>query len=71
MQKLGEIIKEYREKNKLSLRDFSNLCNLSHTYIDKLEKGKDPRNGKAVEPTLDALEKNQSSLKFNVGWTTS
>lgn len=66
MQKLGEIIKEYRERNKLSLRDFSNLCNLSHTYIDKLEKGKDPRNGKAVEPTLDALEKISLALNLTL-----
>ncbi len=36
MQTLKEIVKEYRRLNKLSLRDFSNLCDLSHAYIDKL-----------------------------------
>ncbi|MEK0220859.1 helix-turn-helix domain-containing protein [Bacillus proteolyticus] len=54
---LGEIIKDYRLKNKLSLRDFAQKCDVSHTYIDKLEKGIDSRNGKPVEPTLLVIEK--------------
>ncbi|HDR7389419.1 transcriptional regulator [Bacillus thuringiensis] len=54
---LGEIIKNYRLTNKLSLRDFAQKCDVSHTYIDKLEKGIDPRNGKPVEPTLLVVEK--------------
>ncbi|QDZ73458.1 helix-turn-helix domain-containing protein [Bacillus cereus] len=54
---LGEIIKDYRLKNKLSLRDFAQKCDVSHTYIDKLEKGIDSRTGKPVEPTLLVIEK--------------
>ncbi|HDR7378770.1 TPA: helix-turn-helix transcriptional regulator [Bacillus toyonensis] len=54
---LGEIIKDYRLKNKLSLRDFAQKCDVSHAYIDKLEKGIDPRNGKPIEPTLLVVEK--------------
>ncbi|HDR7517010.1 helix-turn-helix domain-containing protein [Bacillus mobilis] len=54
---LGEIIKNYRLTNKLSLRDFAQKCDVSHTYIDKLEKGIDSRNGKPVEPTLLVIEK--------------
>ncbi|MBZ6007287.1 helix-turn-helix domain-containing protein [Paraclostridium bifermentans] len=57
MKNLGDIIKEYRLDHDLSLREFSKKCGLSHTYIDKLEKGVDPRSQKPVEPTLDALEK--------------
>ncbi|MGS2751316.1 helix-turn-helix domain-containing protein [Bacillus zanthoxyli] len=54
---LGEIIKDYRLKNKFSLRDFAQKCGVSHTYIDKLEKGIDSRTGKPVEPTLLVIEK--------------
>ncbi|MCU7663399.1 MULTISPECIES: helix-turn-helix domain-containing protein [Bacillus] len=54
---LGEIIKNYRLTHKLSLRDFAQKCDVSHAYIDKLEKGIDPRNGKPVEPTLLVIEK--------------
>ena len=66
MKTLGEIIKEYRQENSLSLREFSKKCGLSHTYIDKLEKGVDPRSGKPVEPTIDVLEKVSSALSINL-----
>ncbi|PEB17098.1 transcriptional regulator [Bacillus toyonensis] len=59
---LGEIIKDYRLKNKLSLREFAQKCDVSHTYIDKLEKGIDSRNGKPVEPTLLIIEKISKAL---------
>lgn len=57
MKKIGDLIKVYRSENNLSLREFASLCGMSHSYIDKLEKGIDPRNGKPVEPTLDVIEK--------------
>ncbi|MGR5962906.1 helix-turn-helix domain-containing protein [Bacillus paranthracis] len=56
MKTLGMIIREYRQEHNLSLRDFATRCQLSHSYIDKLEKGIDPRNGKPVEPTLTVIE---------------
>lgn len=57
MKTLGMIIREYRQERNLSLREFATRCQLSHSYIDKLEKGIDPRNGKPVEPTLAVIEK--------------
>ncbi|MBJ8006247.1 MULTISPECIES: helix-turn-helix domain-containing protein [Bacillus cereus group] len=56
MKTLGMIIREYRQERNLSLREFATRCQLSHSYIDKLEKGIDPRNGKPVEPTLAVIE---------------
>lgn len=50
----------------LSLRKFSKKCGLSHTYIDKLEKGVDLRSQKLVEPTLNALEKISKSIYFSL-----
>lgn len=66
MKKLGNIIKEFRESNSYSLREFSKICGISHTYIDKLEKGVDPRSGKPVEPTLDTLEKIAQSMNMTL-----
>ncbi|AUN14076.1 helix-turn-helix domain-containing protein [Paraclostridium sordellii] len=66
MQSLGDIIKKYRLDNDLSLREFSKKCGLSHTYIDKLEKGVDPRSQKPVEPTLDALEKISTAINLSL-----
>lgn len=54
--KLGEIIKNYREKHELSLRGFANKCGLSYTYISMLENGKDYRTGKPIAPTLDTVK---------------
>lgn len=56
MKTLGMIIREYRQEHNLSLREFATRCQLSHSYIDKLEKGIDLRNGKPVEPTLTVIE---------------
>ena len=53
---LGDLIKEYRNKNEMSLRDFAKKCGLSHTYISALEKKYDSRNGKLIAPTLDAVK---------------
>ena len=66
MKKLGDIIKEYRIEHSLSLREFSDICHISHSYIDKLEKGIDPRNGKPVIPTLDIIEKLSRALGITI-----
>ncbi|KFL63942.1 helix-turn-helix transcriptional regulator [Bacillus cereus ATCC 10876] len=62
---LGEIIKNYRLTNKLSLREFALKCDVSHTYIDKLEKGVDSRTGKPVEPTLLVIEKISNAMNIS------
>jgi transcriptional regulator with XRE-family HTH domain len=67
MKALGEKIKAYRDEHKLSLREFAELCGVSHSYIDKLEKGVDQRSGKPVEPTLDVIEKIASAMGLTLG----
>ncbi|PEC13563.1 helix-turn-helix domain-containing protein [Bacillus thuringiensis] len=62
---LGEIIKNYRLTNKLSLREFAQKCDVSHTYIDKLEKGVDSRTGKPVEPTLLVIGKISNAMNIS------
>lgn len=54
---LGKFIKQYREDNNLSLREFSKSCELSHSYISKLEKGVDSKTGKPVIPTVETIKK--------------
>ncbi|OPX83415.1 MAG: helix-turn-helix protein [Pelotomaculum sp. PtaB.Bin104] len=66
MKNIGEIIKAKRKEKKLSLRDFALLCDLSHTYIDCLEKGFDPRSGKPVSPTIDTLDKIANGLGMSL-----
>lgn len=54
---IGEIIKEYRIKNKISQRDFASKTSLSHSYINTLEKIYNPKTGNPYSVTTDvALE---------------
>ncbi len=63
---LGEIIKEYRNNNQMSMRDFAKLCGLSHTYIAALEKNIDSRTGKPIAPTLDTVKFVSKALNMSV-----
>ena len=44
---IGKRIREAR--GDLTLREFSKKCGISHTHIDSIERGMDPRTGKRVE----------------------
>ena len=63
---LGDIIKEYREKNNLSQRDFAKKCGLSYTYISALEKNLDYRSGKPISPTLETIRNVANNVNSNV-----
>ena len=63
---LGNLIKEYRLNNNLSLRDFAQRCGLSHTYISALEKNIDPRTGKPIAPTLDAVKYISKGMNISI-----
>lgn len=68
--KLGEFIRAKRGNK--SLRQFAKECgNLSHTHIDSIEKGADPRTGKQVSLTLDTLEKIAKGTNTSVQYLVS
>ena len=52
---IGEKIRQLR--GDLSLRDFANKCDISHTTIDNLEKGLDFRTGKPTQAKMTTLQK--------------
>lgn len=52
---LGEKIRKAR--GDLSLRDFAKKCGISHTHLDSIEKGYDPRTGKPVKVSLETIKK--------------
>ena len=60
--KLGDLIREYREKHDLSQRQFAEKCDLSNGYISILEKGTNPNTGKPVTPTIPQLKKIATGL---------
>lgn len=61
---LGEFIKQYRGKQ--SLREFASKCGISHTHLDSIEKGIDPRSGKAVRITIDTLKKIAKAMNMSI-----
>ncbi|MCI2889330.1 helix-turn-helix domain-containing protein [Staphylococcus hominis] len=55
MNEFGKKIKELRGKE--SIRSASRHIGISHTYLDSLEKGIDPRTGKERKPTIEVINK--------------
>lgn len=64
MNQLGHFIKGKREELGYSLRTLSKKSELSHSYIDKIEKGIDSRSNKEIMPTVHVLYK--LSLALNI-----
>lgn len=54
--KLGEIIKEYREKTGMSQRQFATACKISNGYISMLENGINPKTQEPITPSIFALK---------------
>ena len=54
-KEIGEKIRQLR--GELSLRDFAQKCDISHTTIDNLEKGIDVRTGKPTQAKMTTLQK--------------
>ena len=64
MNYIGNYIKEYR--GKMSLRTFADKCGISHTHLDSIEKGYDPRTGKAVKVTVETLKKIANAMNMTI-----
>lgn len=54
---LGELIKEYRRLNKLTMQDFATRSGLSKGYVSMLEKGKHPQNTRNIIPSIETFSK--------------
>lgn len=61
---IGNYIKKYR--GNMSLREFASKCGISHTHLDSIEKGVDPRTDKSVSVTIETLKKIASAMNMTV-----
>lgn len=57
VMKLGEIIREYRQRNKMSMGDFAKASGISKPYISMLEANKNSNGGKPIAPSVETLQK--------------
>lgn len=64
--KLGELIRDYRDRQCLSQRQLAEKCDLSNGYISILEKGVNPNTGKPVTPTIPQLKKLASGMNMTM-----
>lgn len=64
MNYIGEYIRKYR--GDLSLREFADKCGISHTHLDSIEKGFDPRTGKPVRVTVETLKKIAKTMGMTI-----
>ena len=63
---IGEIIKNYRSKNKLSQRAFAARTSLSPSYINTLEKIYNPKTGKPYSVTTDVAMELSKAMFINI-----
>ena len=63
---LVELIQEYRAEHGLSQRQFATECDLSNGYISMLERGKNPKTGQPITPTLVALQKLATGMNMTL-----
>ena len=54
---LGEYLKDYRKRMKLSQRALALKCDVSHSYIGFLESGINPTTKEPIKPSLVNLHK--------------
>ena len=64
---LGDLIKQYRAENNLSMDDFSRKAGLSKAYISILERNLNPVNNKPIVPSLETIKavSNAIDMDFN------
>ena len=58
---IGDVIKEFRKLNNLSLEEFGKMAGLSKSYVSMLENNKDPR-GNPINPSLETIDKVASTI---------
>ncbi|MBQ1569503.1 MAG: helix-turn-helix transcriptional regulator [Clostridiales bacterium] len=62
---IGDVVKEFRKLNDLSLEEFGKMAGLSRAYVGMIENNRDPR-GNPVNPSLETIDKIASAIGVDV-----
>ena len=54
---LGDVIKSYRNENKVSMEYVAKLCGITKGYVAMLEKNINSKTGRPVKPTIETIVK--------------
>lgn len=63
---LGDILKQYRVDNNISMDEFVKKSSLSKGYISMLENNINPRNNKPIAPTLPTIRKVAIGMNMDI-----
>lgn len=63
---LGEIIYDYRARNKLTLKQFSERSDLSVAYLSQLENNRNPKTGRPTIPSPETFFKVAKAMSMDV-----
>ncbi len=63
---LGDIIKQFRKENSMSMGQFSEKSGLSKGYISMLENNKNPRNKKPIIPSLETIKQISQAMGISL-----
>lgn len=63
---LGDLIKNYRDINKLTMQDFADKSGLSKGYISMLEKNRHPQNNKKIIPSIETFGKVAQAMNLSL-----
>ena len=63
---IGDLIKQYLTRNKLSYQQFADKCHTSKAYISMLINGKNPKTGKPIKPTIETYSNIASALGMTI-----
>ncbi|WP_129721395.1 helix-turn-helix domain-containing protein [Xylanivirga thermophila] len=65
MNTLQKLLKNKRKELKLSIRKAADLIGISHSYLNILEKGVDPRTNAPIKPTPETLSLISEAYKID------
>lgn len=64
---LGEVIYDFRKKNKLSMDEFGKLAGgMSKQYVSQLEKNKHPTTGKPISPSIEVYKNCANAMHITI-----
>lgn len=63
---LGEMIKQYRKENHLTMQEFARRAGMSKGYVSMLEKNRNPQTGRPIIPSLETLTRAAVGMNIEV-----
>ena len=64
--KLGEIIKCFRKKNKMTMQEFADRAGLSKGYISMLERSQHPQSQRKLVPSFETYQKVANAMSMSI-----